>query len=72
MGDRLPSERDLAALLEVSRESVRAALRLLADAGLVEVRRGGGAFVCAEWAETSEHAVRQALLAQWDEFEALP
>jgi GntR family transcriptional repressor for pyruvate dehydrogenase complex len=73
LGERLPSERDLAALLEVSRESVRAALRLLADAGLVEVRRGrgGGAFVCAEWAETSEHAVRQALLAQWDDFEAL-
>src|SRR3954468_4882614 len=73
LGDRLPSERELAALLKVSRESVRAALRRLADAGLIEVRRGrgGGAFVRAEWAETSENAVREALLAQWEDFEAL-
>lgn len=73
LGDRLPSERELAVLLEVSRESVRAALRLLAEAGLIEVRRGrgGGAFVRAKWAETSENAVRQALLAQWEDFEAL-
>jgi GntR family transcriptional repressor for pyruvate dehydrogenase complex len=73
VGDRLPSERELAALLKVSRESVRAALRKLAEAGLIEVRRGrgGGAFVRAEWAETSENAVRQALLAQWGDFEAL-
>jgi DNA-binding FadR family transcriptional regulator len=73
LGDRLPSERELATLLQVSRESVRAALRRLADAGLIEVRRGrgGGAFVRAEWAETSENAVREALLAQWEDFEAL-
>lgn len=73
LGDRLPSERDLAALLKVSRESVRSALRRLADAGLIEVRRGrgGGAFVRAEWAESSEHAVRHTLIAQWADFEAL-
>src|SRR3954451_14240580 len=73
LGDRLPSERELAALLQVSRESVRAALRLLADAGLVEVRRGrrGGAFVRAQWGETSENAVRHALLARWEDFETL-
>jgi len=73
LGDRLPSERDLAALLKVSRESVRAALRRLADAGLIEIRRGrgGGAFVRADWAETSENSVREALLAQWEDFEAL-
>ncbi|GLY89601.1 FadR/GntR family transcriptional regulator [Actinoallomurus iriomotensis] len=73
LGDRLPSERELAALLEVSRESVRAALRRLTDAGLIEVRRGrgGGAFVRAQWAESSETSVREALLAQWEDFEAL-
>ncbi len=73
LGDRLPSERELAALLRVSRESVRSALRRLADAGLIEVRRGrgGGAFVRAEWAETSEDAVRHALLDRWEDFETL-
>ncbi len=73
LGDRLPSERELAGLLGVSRESVRVALRRLSDEGLLEIRRGraGGAFVLAEWTQTSAHAVQQALLDRWDEFEAL-
>ena len=73
LGDRLPSERDLAALLEVSRESVRAALRRLADAGLIEIRRGrgGGAFVRAQWSKTTEDSVRRTLVANWDDFEDL-
>lgn len=46
-GDRLPGERDLAADLGVGRVSVREAIRLLADAGYLTVRRGatGGTFV---------------------------
>lgn len=48
-GERLPSERDLAARFGVGREKVRESLRALADAGYLEVRRGryGGTFVCA-------------------------
>ena len=48
-GQRLPSERELAALLAVNRASVREALHRLAEAGYVEIRRGrhGGAFVQA-------------------------
>ncbi len=44
-GDRLPSERELAELLSVSRASVREALRVLSAMGLVEVRPGDGTFV---------------------------
>jgi GntR family transcriptional repressor for pyruvate dehydrogenase complex len=44
-GDRLMSERDLAERLQVSRPSVREALRLLEVMGFVEIRRGDGAFV---------------------------
>jgi GntR family transcriptional regulator, transcriptional repressor for pyruvate dehydrogenase complex len=44
-GDQLPSERDLAERLGVSRPTVRAALTRLAATGLVETRQGGGSTV---------------------------
>ncbi len=49
-GARLPAERDLAARLEVSRDTLRDALAALADAGYVVVRRGrtGGTFVAEQ------------------------
>ncbi len=46
-GDKLPPERELAKQLDVSRNVVREALRILENAGLVVTRKGahGGAFV---------------------------
>jgi len=46
-GDRLPAERELATRLNVSRVTLREAIRALQDAGFVESRRGrsGGTFV---------------------------
>lgn len=53
VGERFPTERDLAAALGVSRLTLREALRALAEAGFVESRRGryGGTFVLPqrEW-----------------------
>jgi GntR family transcriptional regulator, transcriptional repressor for pyruvate dehydrogenase complex len=46
-GARLPSERELAEQLKVSRPSVREALIALEVEGVVEVRPGAGVFVCA-------------------------
>ncbi len=46
-GDRLPPERVLAQQMEISRPTVREALKLLSDAGVLDIRPGpsGGAFV---------------------------
>ncbi|MGV8881857.1 MAG: FadR/GntR family transcriptional regulator [Rhodoglobus sp.] len=47
-GGALPAERELAAMLSVSRDTVREAIRSLSDAGYLVSRRGryGGTFVC--------------------------
>ncbi|MFI4994360.1 MAG: FadR/GntR family transcriptional regulator [Hyphomicrobiales bacterium] len=50
IGSRLPSERSLAAQMQISRPTVREAVKLLADAGILIVRpgAGGGIFVASE------------------------
>jgi GntR family transcriptional repressor for pyruvate dehydrogenase complex len=50
VGDRLPSERDLAAQMRISRPTLREAVKVLVEAGVLEVRRGqaGGIFVASE------------------------
>src|SRR6266571_1759517 len=55
-GQRLPTERDLADVLGVSRTSVREALHRLAAGGYVEVQRGryGGAVVQAGWGPATD------------------
>jgi len=44
-GEKLPAERILAEMFQVSRPSVREALRAMETIGLVEIRAGGGAYV---------------------------
>lgn len=44
-GDKLPSERELAAMMQVSRPSLREALRALAMMKIVEIRQGDGTYV---------------------------
>ena len=48
-GDRLPSERELAAAMQISRPTLREAVRVLADAGVLRVESGpaGGTFVAS-------------------------
>lgn len=44
-GDLLPSEKDLMNMMGVSRITVREALRLLNEAGVIETQKGKGSFV---------------------------
>jgi GntR family transcriptional repressor for pyruvate dehydrogenase complex len=44
-GDRLPAERELAQMFQVSRSSIRDAVRRLESVGLVEPRQGAGTIV---------------------------
>lgn len=55
--DRLPSERELAALLGVSRPSLREALVALELEGRVEIRMGSGVYICATLAGKAGAAV---------------
>jgi GntR family transcriptional regulator, transcriptional repressor for pyruvate dehydrogenase complex len=50
IGDKLPGERALAAQMQISRPTLREAVKVLVDAGLLEVRRGpgGGMFVATD------------------------
>lgn len=71
-GQKLPTEQELCRQLNVSRSSVREALRLLEAEGYVEVKRGSGTFVsngspkkqkseAIEWLAQREETLEQVL-----------
>ena len=45
-GDRIPTESELAQSLNVGRNTVREAIRVLVAYGVLEIRRPSGTFVC--------------------------
>jgi len=72
-GQRLPTERELAATLAVSRTTIREAISRLAATGYVAVRRGrhGGTFVLADTGPESDEAIRRTLVPGWAQLERL-
>src|SRR6476661_7198453 len=59
-GESLPPERELAARLGVSRDTVREAIKSLSDAGYLVARRGryGGTFLASELPALPDHTPR--------------
>ncbi len=72
-GQQLPTERELAERLGVSRNTVRDGLKQLTATGYLEVRRGrnGGYFVRADWGPQSQAHVQRQLIDNWAEFEQI-
>ncbi|WP_405775252.1 FadR/GntR family transcriptional regulator [Streptomyces sp. NBC_00859] len=62
-GERLPSERELADRLRISRVTLREVLKVLQDQGLVEARRGryGGTFVRTRTENPGEAELRRRI-----------
>jgi GntR family transcriptional regulator, transcriptional repressor for pyruvate dehydrogenase complex len=71
VGQKLPSERELAPELRVSRATLRDALHQMERRGYIEIRRGrhGGAYVRSGWGADSLDLVRKALSPRWERLE---
>src|SRR4051812_39440773 len=63
-GNRMPTERELANQFGVSRVSVRQALTVLHEMGLVEGRPGGGTFVSQGIRDRILNPITASLLAE--------
>lgn len=48
LGQKLPNEYELISELQISRNSLREAMRVLSTVGVVEIKRGDGTYVCSE------------------------
>jgi GntR family transcriptional repressor for pyruvate dehydrogenase complex len=70
-GDKLPSERELAEMLQVSRSSIRDAIRGLELMGLVEPRQGAGTIVRELSAESVVNPFAKSLKHQRDQVSEL-
>src|SRR5262245_22283405 len=64
---RLPAERDLALMLEVSRSTVREALQRLQASGYVTTKRGrgGGTFVRTDRGTDADDVIARTLVPAW-------
>lgn len=70
-GERLPSERELAESLSVSRPSVREAMRSLQSLGIIEIRSGEGTFLNDNISILSDHFKMNYLLKKFSILELI-
>ena len=63
-GERLPSERELAGKFNVSRTTIREALRSMELNGLIEIRQGGGSYVKVCEFQSSKEEIMTAVKSE--------
>ncbi len=66
-GDKLPTELELSESLQISRGSVREAMKVLSSYGIVKIRRGDGTYVSQEMTDgLFDHLLFQMILTDLD------
>lgn len=68
-GEKLPSERELASMMGVSRATVREAMRSLNSLGIVEIKSGEGTFLNENTSILSDHFKLQHVLKKYSVLE---
>lgn len=59
-GDLLPSEKELIEMMGVSRITVREALRLLSESGVIQTRKGKGSYLMVDAVQLTESRLRSS------------
>ncbi|WP_320121772.1 FCD domain-containing protein [uncultured Sphaerochaeta sp.] len=66
-GDKLPSEIELSENLQISRGSIREAMKILASYGIINIRRGDGTYIAKEITDgLFDHLFLQMILTDID------
>ncbi len=70
-GDKLPTEPELAHEMNVGRNSIREAVRILVSYGVLEIRRAEGTFVCRDFSPKIVNPLLYGILLQKDSYSNL-
>ncbi len=68
-GDKLPNENELSTTLQISRTTLREAIRILATNGILEIQRGRGTFVASQL-DVADNVILEPLAAARDKMTA--
>ncbi len=67
-GEKIPSENELCAKFDLSRQTIRHAIAQMAEDGLLESRRGSGTYVADQRAEDGERSVVAVITTYVDDY----
>lgn len=70
-GDRLPTERELADTLSVGRYSIREALRIMDNMGMIESRQGSGNYLVTNIGKNLAESVNMMLLVKQVDYQEI-